>query len=140
MEVKNALMPHKEQIQTFIDEKDADRGPIFMVNLLKFREKARYEDGRDSDLSGREAYMRYGSAMQGLLKDSGGSIIFSAEVSFLLIGEVGKMWDMVAIAQYPSRRAMREITISEGFQKIEHHRMAGLEGQINIECLESSIT
>jgi hypothetical protein len=40
-------------------EGDTDT-PIAMVNLLKFKEKAEYEDGRDSDLTGEEAYAIYG--------------------------------------------------------------------------------
>ena len=31
-------------------------GPIYMVNLLKFKAKAEYTDGRETDLTGREAY------------------------------------------------------------------------------------
>ena len=34
-----------------------------MVNLLKFRDRAVYKDGRETDLSGREAYEIYGQAV-----------------------------------------------------------------------------
>ncbi len=36
-----------------------DDDPILMVNLLKFKDKAEYEDGRVSNLTGREAYEIY---------------------------------------------------------------------------------
>ena len=53
MEVKNALMPNDEQMAGFL-EKDKDQ-PIFMVNLLKFKDKAEYPDKRETDLTGEEA-------------------------------------------------------------------------------------
>ena len=48
MEVKNKIYPSREQMKRFFEEsKDEDiNEPIFMVNLLKFREKAEYKDGR----------------------------------------------------------------------------------------------
>ena len=54
MEVENAVIPTAAQMEGFLSP-DAEE-PIFMVNLLKFRERAEYEDGRDSELTGREAY------------------------------------------------------------------------------------
>ena len=38
-------------------------GPFLMLNLLKFKETAEYPDGRDAEISGREAYDRYGIAV-----------------------------------------------------------------------------
>ena len=51
----NSVHPTKEQIEGFL-EGDTDT-PIAMVNLLKFKEKAEYEDGRYSDLTGEEALL-----------------------------------------------------------------------------------
>ena len=53
MKVKNMLTPNQEQMDGFL-EGDSDT-PISMVNLLKFKDKAEYADGRESKLSGREA-------------------------------------------------------------------------------------
>ena len=53
MEVRNAVTPTAEQIEGFLAPDAA--GPIYMVNLLKFKTHAEYEDGRESSLSGREA-------------------------------------------------------------------------------------
>ena len=49
MEVSNHLIPNKDQMDGFL-EGDID-SPIAMVNLLKFKEKAKYEDGRHTELS-----------------------------------------------------------------------------------------
>ena len=43
-------------------EKGPD-GPVFMVNLLKFKDRAEYEDGRATTLTGRDAYQIYGRAV-----------------------------------------------------------------------------
>ena len=54
VEVKNAVMPNETQIKEFNDQ-DEDK-PIFMVNLLKFKDKAQYPDKRETVLTGEEAY------------------------------------------------------------------------------------
>jgi uncharacterized protein (DUF1330 family) len=110
--------------------------PISMVNLLKFKEKAEYEDGRDTNLSGKEAYMIYGIEVQEHLKKVGGEIVFGGEISRLMLGEVEDLWDNVAVARYPSRTAMLEMMMNPDYQESEKHRSAGLLGQLNIETKE----
>lgn len=53
MEVVSKVFPHGEQIEGFMAP--GQNGPIYMLNLLKFRENAEYPDGRDTDLTGAEA-------------------------------------------------------------------------------------
>ena len=134
MEVKNSVIPNKEQMDKFL-EGDIE-SPISMVNLLKFKEKAEYEDGRDTNLSGKEAYMIYGIEVQEHLKKVGGEIVFGGEISRLMLGEVEDLWDNVAIARYPSRTAMLEMMMDPDYQESEKHRSAGLLGQLNIETKE----
>ena len=55
MKVENRVYPNREQMKGFFEE-DSDNRPIYMINLLKFKEKAEYKDGRETSLSGREAY------------------------------------------------------------------------------------
>jgi uncharacterized protein (DUF1330 family) len=134
MEVKNSVIPNKDQMDEFL-EGDID-SPISMVNLLKFKEKAEYEDGRDTNLSGKEAYMIYGIEVQEHLKKVGGEIVFGGEISRLMLGEVEDLWDNVAVARYPSRTAMLEMMMNPDYQESEKHRSAGLLGQLNIETKE----
>ena len=54
MIVTNQQRPSEEQMKMFMEF--PDDAPIKMVNLLKFKIKAEYADGRSTDLSGREAY------------------------------------------------------------------------------------
>jgi len=134
MEVKNSVIPNKDQMDEFL-EGDIE-SPISMVNLLKFKEKAEYEDGRDTNLSGKEAYMIYGIEVQEHLKKVGGEIVFGGEISRLMLGEVEDLWDNVAVARYPSRTAMLEMIMDPDYQESEKHRSAGLLGQLNIETKE----
>ena len=137
MEVKNSVIPNKDQMDEFL-EGDIE-SPISMVNLLKFKEKAEYEDGRDTNLSGKEAYMIYGIEVQEHLKKVGGEIVFGGEISRLMLGEVEDLWDNVAVARYPSRTAMLEMMMDPDYQESEKHRSAGLEGQLNIETKEGAM-
>ena len=50
MNVENAVVPTPDQIKE-MSEAGHDR-PIYMVNLLKFKEKAEYEDGRETEMTG----------------------------------------------------------------------------------------
>jgi len=131
MEVKNSIVPNQEQIAGFF--KPGPDGPIYMVNLLKFKDKAEYEDGRPTALTGRQAYDIYGAAVSLLLKEFGGAVMFSADVERLMLGEVEELWDEVAIAMYPSRVAMLGMMQHPTMQEIAVHRAAGLAGQLNIE-------
>ena len=131
MQVKNALYPASEQMQSFFGA--AEDGPFVMVNLLKFKEKAEYADGSDAHLSGREAYMRYAEEVSKLVEGLGGAVRYGGAVTDLMIGEVEELWDMVALAEYPSLAAFRQMAVSPAMHAIEHHRSAGLAGQLNIK-------
>jgi uncharacterized protein (DUF1330 family) len=131
MRVSNSLYPSEEQMKGFLES--GPEGPICMVNLLKFRPRAEYEDGRESQLSGREAYGLYARGVSRLIQQVGGYLGVSGEVQRLMLGEVEELWDTVALAVYPSRRAMLEMMQLPEYREISVHRSAGLVGQLNIE-------
>tara|TARA_B100000214_G_C23545278_1_gene435904 strand:- start:161 stop:562 length:402 start_codon:yes stop_codon:yes gene_type:complete len=133
MKVKNKVTPNEEQINGFLENPEI--GPISMVNLLKFKDKAVYEDGRDTSLTGEEAYGLYAAEVINLVQKYGGEFLFAGKVNRLMLGEVEEMWDSIAIAKYPNRKAMFEMTMDPEYQKIHVHRDAGLEGQLNIETI-----
>lgn len=130
MNVTNAVIPPMEQAMAFFG--GTEDGPFVMVNLLKFHEKAQYEDGSDSHISGAEAYMRYGEGVRALVEKLGGRVRYNGQVTGLMIGEVEDLWDVVALAEYPSLAAFRAMAMSPEMHAIEHHRKAGLAGQLNI--------
>ena len=136
MKYSNSVYPNEEQIKGFLEP--GPEGPICLVNLLKFKPRAEYEDGRESSLTGREAYDLYEAGISKILQEVGGYIGFMGEVERLALGEVEELWDTVALAVWPSRQVMFEVMQSEEMQAISEHRTAGLAGQLNIETREFS--
>ncbi len=134
MNVTNEVMPTSgERIEEMMQP--GPDGPISMINLLKFKEHAEYEDGRETTLTGREAYQIYGRGVSKLITDYGGKVIFVGDVTFLALGQVDDLWDEVAIAQYPSRVELWQMSTSPEWQELSVHRTAGLAGQLNIETV-----
>lgn len=133
MKVENAVRPSDEQLKSFFARAGTDKdGPVVMVNLLKFRDRAAYPDGRDARLSGQEAYMRYGVEVAKIVSKLGGRMIFGGMVDGLMLGECEELWDQVALVEYPSRQAFLDMVMSPEYHAIEVHREAGLAGQLNI--------
>lgn len=132
MRVVNAVTPTPEQIQALAGSDQT--GPVIMLNLLKFRERAAYDDG-DRGLSGREAYMLYAAEVQKLVASQGGGrLLTSAAAHGLVIGEVETMWDAIATVEYATPQAFVAMAMSPAMGEIAHHRKAGLEGQLLIMC------
>ena len=136
MPTLNALDPTPDQIKNFLAHKKAG-DPVFMLNLLKFKDKADYKDGED--VSGREAYFRYASAFAELMKDKGVKTIFGGNANAFLIGDGDGEWDAVAIVKYDNAQAMFDAVSSEEYRKIHKHRRAGLAGQLLISCDDEKV-
>ena len=129
MKVENEVHPRPENVQTFVSGRDE---PVVMVNLLKFKQKAEYADGRETDLTGQEAYALYAAEMRKLVEADGGRFLFGGVVESLLLGDVEELWDVVGLVEYASPKSLIRITSSSGFAEIEKHRVAGLAGQLNL--------
>jgi hypothetical protein len=137
MKVENRVYPNREQMKGFFEEGNDDQ-PIYMINLLKFKEKAEYKDGRETSLSGREAYALYAEIIEKHLIEIGGEIIFKSKVTRITVGKVDELWDAIAIAKWPSKKVMGENMMPSNPELLEgyQHREAGLAGQLNIESVE----
>jgi len=132
MENMMATQPRREQIAALLENDKG--GPIRMLNLLKFREFAKYSDGTDTRLSGFEAYQRYAMEVVEIIGKVGGEVVSSGQASTLVIGDGELEWDMVSIVEYPSVAAFLGMTSSEEYKKIHVHREAGLEHQLLVQC------
>lgn len=120
----NAFGPTPEQMQAFMAL--PDEGPIVMLNLLKFK-----PDG------GAAEYAKYGEAVRPILEKIGAKIIFSGQAQFCLIGNAD--WDAVAMVEYPRKSALMQMSMSEEYRAIHHHREAGLEGQVNYAIVQGEL-
>ena len=131
MQVVNQVSTDQSERDNFFSNLDPD-APVVMVNLLKFKDKAEYPDGRESELSGAEAYGIYGQAVGKLILNLGGRLIHGGAITGLMLGEVEELWDQVGIVEYPNPAAFRAMIDSAEYQEIHIHREAGLKGQLNI--------
>ncbi len=137
MKCENRLVFDQEQLDAFIAK--PEEGPVCMVNLIKFREKAEYEDGRETDLSGYDAYQLYGGPMGELISQNGGKVIYSSAVDTLICGETDELWDVCVIVEYPSRKGFTDLILSDHVRKVLGvHRRAGLAGQLNIATIQNN--
>jgi uncharacterized protein (DUF1330 family) len=139
MATLNAIEPTPEQIKSFLSSHE-DGVPIYMLNLLKFKQTSTYNDG--PQVSGAEAYGRYAKAFGAMLRDNdvvGVETIFGGNVDRFLIGEGADEWDAVAIVRYPDKQSMFDAVSNETYRSFHFHRKAGLEGQLLIACDGSGV-
>lgn len=102
----------------------ADDGPVWMVNLMKYRDVADYADGRESTISGQEADDLY-SPLDSLAA-VGAQPVFFGNVDQQLLGDE-TVWDRVAVVKYPTRRSFIDMQSLPSFQAAHHHKDAGME-------------
>lgn len=102
-------------------------GPVWMVNLMRYRPVAEYADGRVTTLTGQEADDAY--APFEAFAEVGAELVFLAEVESQLLGE-GPAWDRVGVVRYPTRRAFVEMTHLASFEAQHEHKDAGMERTI----------
>ncbi len=128
-----ATQPTPAQLEQLLTK--APKGPIHMLNLLKFKERAEYADGRETELSGAEAYALYGAGVAILIGALGGRAVYQGVPNVLVIGEGDTPWDAIAIVEYPSIESFQKMLASEAYQEVHVHREAGLEHQLLINTL-----
>ncbi len=128
-----AIYPTAEQMQELM--KGPADTPVVMVNLLKFKPKA---DESEGDVSGQQAYMRYGAKMREFVESKGGRFIWAGRVDSQVIGDGGEGFDNIALVEYPSRAEFFKILSDPYVEKdIGTHREAGLEMQWLIATTEA---
>ena len=98
-------------------------GPVYMVNLVKYREKS-----LDGDGSGRDAYNRYAAVVRPLLETLGALVIWVGSVDHLALHEGGDVdWDVVQLVYYPNRDTFTNMVTSEEYLAANEHRANGTE-------------
>lgn len=135
-----ALQPNNAQMTRFA--KDSHDGPIVMINLLKFHERAQYKDDdpeKSDDISGEEAYNRYAAGLETLSSDPqiGLKTLYAGNVHGFLIGG-DEDWDRVLVVHYPSRQHMLRMMRDARYRDYHRHREAGLKHQDLIETHPNS--
>ncbi len=126
----SVLMPAEDQIAK-LRSLPGDE-PVGALNLLSFNERAQYqpEDPEygtpQADITGKEAFLRYGETAGKFLTDCGGRVVFDTAVDQIMIGPPEPSWDMAAIMYFPTRSAFMKMLADPGFQYASRHRKAAL--------------
>lgn len=111
-------------------------GPIVALNLNRYRERAAYPPGTpDADVSGREAYLRYGIVALQAILSVGGRILWATEGRNVAIGTADDHYDEVVAVWYPSRAAFLRLEELPGYREaFELHRRASIERAVLLLC------
>lgn len=105
-----------------------DGAEFYMVNLMRFREKAVYPPGHDYDDDVQAAADRYSAAvLPALLKRGSLPILLADPVGTFLEPEDADRWDQVGIVRYRSRRDMLEMAIELADEGSGVHKWASIE-------------
>jgi hypothetical protein len=107
----------------------ADDGPFVALNLNRYRRRAQYPAGTpDADVSGREAYLRYGIVAFAAIMNTGGRILWATDAAEVVVGCDHDRYDEVVAVWYPSRKAFLGLEEYPGYREaFELHRRASIE-------------
>ena len=99
-------------------------GPLHMLNLLRLRETAAYEDGTRA--TGAEAYRSYARESGPIFARLGGRQVWIGVPELTLIGPADERWDMAFIAEYPGVDAFVSMLRDPDYRQAVRHRQAAV--------------
>ena len=111
--------------------------PIWMLNLVRFRERAEYPaDHADANLARTcaEAYAAYGRTSGPVFTRVGGKIVWGGAMQTMVIGPHDERWDTVFIAHYPTAGAFLEMVTDPDYRRAVIHRQAAVRTSRLIRC------
>jgi uncharacterized protein (DUF1330 family) len=134
MPTDRSIDPTATQVRALRDH--GRDGPVVMLNLLKFRAKAAYDDGED--VTGAMAYARYQHAFTvtvGAISQA--QVLYEGPVEQAFIGIAGTPetdWDMALIVRYPTRGHFLAMMAEPAYRDALRHRYAGLARTVLLQC------
>ena len=126
-EISGFVDPERAQFDAF--KAQSRDHPIEMLNLVRLRAQAAYPEGHDlarAELTGADAYGRYGEDTAPILARLGGSIVWRGEFEATLIGPARERWDRIFVARYPSARAFLAMIADSDYRQAVVHRQAAV--------------
>ncbi len=123
--------PNWEMIRRWFELPPDEDTPFWAVNLMKYKVRAEYADGRETQLTGKDAddtYVPYGP-----LEAIGAMIAFGGDV----VDQRGSepAWDRIGIVRYPSRAGFFAMQQRDDFKDQHVHKEAGMDVTIVMSCL-----
>ncbi|MEO0998786.1 MAG: DUF1330 domain-containing protein [Pseudomonadota bacterium] len=114
--------PEREQFEAF---KQLPRDKVVhMLNLVRVRDSATLADG--TEISGSEAYRRYGEASGAVFRRVGGEIVWRGAPENVLIGPPDEAWHIAFIARYPTAAAFLEMVTDPVYREAVKFRQAAV--------------
>jgi hypothetical protein len=123
-----------DTIKRWFNMDPADDLSVWMVNLMRYKEVASYDDGRPAR-SGIEADDEY--APIEVLKRLGADLCYVGMVEEQIAGD--PVWHRVAVVRYPSRAAFVAMQDRPDFKEKYVHKEAGMEFTIIVASLPSEV-
>lgn len=118
------------------------KGPVVMLNLLRFRERADYSATPDlspsTPISGREAYERYMAHTAPFLRESGGALTFLGEGGANVIGPAEERWDLTLLVRHASAEAFIAFATNPAYLAGIGHRTAAVEDSRLLPLIEKA--
>jgi uncharacterized protein (DUF1330 family) len=106
------IMPNQEQFKALMSQ--SYKGPIVMVNLLKFKPHG-----------GAESYRKYYEATKALMAEKAISrAVYRGNGLMPVIGD--EEWDEIALYEYPSIEAFIEMNRNKDYQAVVPYRTEAL--------------
>jgi uncharacterized protein (DUF1330 family) len=98
------------------------QGPVVMVNLMRFHERA-----LDGNGSGWDAYLRYSALTVPMIKARGGTLLWTGEAKMVALGpRDSDRWDYLALVYYPDVAAFIDMMTSADYENLcDPHRRNG---------------
>jgi uncharacterized protein (DUF1330 family) len=110
-----------------------DDGPVTMLNLVRLRDRS-----ADGDGTGWDAYLRYSATVAPMIKQRGGTVLWTGKAETVAIGLQDDLWDFVALVQYPSRAAFMDMMTSQAYEtEADPHRTNGATEHVIIATREA---
>jgi uncharacterized protein (DUF1330 family) len=120
--------PTRDAMVAFVRE--GRRGPIVMLNLLRFRDVADYsafpELAPEQPISGFDAYERYIEHTLPFLLAAGGEVVFRGKGGNCVIGPRDERWDSVLLVRHRSVQAFLDFANDPAYLAGLGHRTAAL--------------
>ena len=136
--IDRSIDPTADQVRALRDS--GSDHPVIMLNLLKFRERARYPIGSGHpDCSGEEAYKRYQHIFTVTVgATSQAEVLYEGKIDQVFIGMAGTPesdWDKVLLVRYPSAKHFLAMMANDEYRTSGLvHRYAGLERTVLFQC------
>ncbi|MBJ6137997.1 MULTISPECIES: DUF1330 domain-containing protein [Marinobacter] len=127
----------QEELKKVLQETPKDQ-PVVMLNLLRFRDRAEYQDASE-ECSGRDAYKRYMKEAAECVRAVGAEVIWSGRSVGSLIAPPDEAWDQVLLVRYPSTDAFLAMIESPDYKGVLKHRTAALEDSRLVANVEGGV-